>query len=143
MRRNKLRMMWAMHRRLIKASGGRFGGKVGKFLVLSLTTTGRRSGEPRTVLLPTIERPDGWVVVASNAGEDRDPPSWLNLVAQPLATIRVDRKNVEVRARELQDGERDEMNRRFEEIDKGYAVYPQRTTRRIVVVLLEPVRTNG
>jgi hypothetical protein len=48
-----------------------------------------------------------------------------------------------VRARELQGGDRDEMYRRFEEIDKGYAVYPQRTTRRILVVLLEPVRTTG
>jgi len=139
-RRNKLtEMMWAMHRRLFMATGGRFGGKIGKFLVLSLTTIGRKSGEPRTVLLFTIERPDGWVVVASHAGEDRDPPWWLNLVEQPLATIKVDRGDVTVRARELLGGERDEMYRRFEEIDKGYAVYPQRTTRRIPVVLLEPL----
>ena len=139
-RRNKLReMMWAMHRGLFKASGGRFGGRFGRFPVLSLTTIGRKSGEPRTVLLFTIERPDGWVVVASHAGEDRDPPWRLNLVEQPLATIKVDRKDVTVRARELHGGERDEMYRRFEEIYKGYKAYARRTTRRIPVVLLEPL----
>lgn len=139
-RRNKLmETIWAMHRAVFKASGGRFGVKMSGFLVLSLTTTGRKSGEPRTVLLNTIERPDGWVVVASHAGEDRDPPWWLNLVAQPLATIKVDRKDVRVRARELDGEARDDMQRRFEEIDKGYAVYKERTTRRIPVVLLEPV----
>lgn len=139
-RRNKLmEATWAMHRAIFKASAGRLGGKVGGFRVLSLTTTGRKSGEPRTVLLNTIERPDGWVVVASNAGEARDPPWWLNLVAQPLATIRVNRRDVQVRAKELLGDEREEMYRRFEEIDKGYGVYPERTSRRIPVVLLEPV----
>ena len=128
-----------MHRGLFKASGGGLGGKVGKFPVLSLTTIGRKSGEPRTVLLFTIERPDGWVVVASHAGEDRDPPWWLNLVEQPLATIRIDRKDLTVRARELLGGERDEMYRRFEELYRGYMVYALRTTRRIPVVLLEPL----
>ena len=139
-RRNKLmEALWAIHRAVFKASGGRIGGKGGGFLVLSLTTTGRKSGEPRTVLLNTIARPDGWVVTASHAGEERGPPWWLNLVANPEATVTVERKEHRVRARELDGDERENTYRRFEEIEDGYRVYKERTSRRIPVVLLEPV----
>lgn len=131
--------VWGIHRAVFKASRGRIGGKGGGFLVLSLTTTGRKTGEPRTVLLNTIARDDGWVVTASHAGEERDPPWWLNLAANPEATVTVEPKDHRVRARELQGEEREAMYRRFEEIDKGYGVYKERTTRRIRVVLLEPV----
>ena len=131
--------IWAMHRAVFRMSGGRLGGKQGGFLVLSLTTTGRKSGEPRMVLLNCIERDDGWVVVASHAGEPTDPPWWLNLVAKPAATVQVGRQTHPVKARELEGDDREEMFRRFVEIEKGYDTYRERTTRRIPVVLLEKV----
>ncbi|MGH2728864.1 MAG: nitroreductase/quinone reductase family protein, partial [Actinomycetota bacterium] len=121
-RRNKLtETMWAMHRALYRISGGRMGGKIGGHRVLQLTTIGRRSGEPRTVLLTCVEHDDGWVVVASHAGEQNHPPWWLNLAARPEATVRYKRKESSVHARELDGEERERLYARFEDIDKAYA----------------------
>ena len=70
--------------------------------VLELIAIGRQSGERRAVLLNYVEHPDGYVVVASNAGYERDPAWWRNLVANPNATIRLGDKDAAVVARELE-----------------------------------------
>ena len=66
---------------------------------LILTTTGRRSGLPRTVLLQYF--PDGrdMVVVAANGGMPRHPFWYLNLAANPQALVEVGGRTLRVRAR--------------------------------------------
>src|SRR5262245_52150920 len=80
---------WKLHRALYRWSGGRIGGRIGKLPVLLLTTTGRRSGAPRTVALAYLADGGRFVVIGSNAGEDRDPSWWVNLRANPRATVQV------------------------------------------------------
>src|SRR3954464_8726231 len=78
-----LKTMNAVHRGLIKLTGGRVGWQVAKAF-LELTTTGRKSGQPRSVLLTSPHQEgDTWVVVASRGGDDTHPAWFLNLRDNP------------------------------------------------------------
>src|SRR3954452_24501107 len=72
-----LKTMNAVHRTALKLTGGRLGWTAGGMPVVELTTTGRKSGQPRTVMLTSpYQDGDTWIVVASRGGDDR-PPAWL------------------------------------------------------------------
>jgi deazaflavin-dependent oxidoreductase (nitroreductase family) len=134
-----LRAFWKLHRRILKASRGRLGQRMGPGKQLLLITVGRKSGEPRPVALTYLEDGGRWIVVGSNAGEDRDPTWWLNLVAQPRAEVMIGGRTVPILAREVQDPERETLYQRFiDDIDESYGEYRTRTNRRIPVVALEP-----
>jgi deazaflavin-dependent oxidoreductase (nitroreductase family) len=98
--------IWRLHRFVYRASGGRVGGAIGGAPVLLLTTTGRRSGEPRPVTLTCFEDGGRFVVVASNAGEDRHPAWWLNLKEHPDATVLIGGTTTRMRAAEAVGEER-------------------------------------
>jgi deazaflavin-dependent oxidoreductase (nitroreductase family) len=132
-----LRLFWRLHRAFMRATGGRFG-RVGALPSLLLTTRGRRSGAPRDVALSYLRDGEAFVVVASYAGEHRDPAWWLNLKAQPDADVMVDGKRLRVRARELEGDRRALLWSRVVERDGSYDEYQRRTTRRLPLVALEP-----
>ncbi|HKY48835.1 MAG TPA: nitroreductase/quinone reductase family protein [Acidimicrobiia bacterium] len=137
-----LRTFWRIHRWILQASQGRLGQRLGPGRQLLLVTTGRKSGEPRPVALTYLEDGGRWIVVASNAGDDRDPTWWLNLAAHPRAQVMIGGRTVPVIAREVQDPEREALYRRFiDDIDRSYAEYQTQTTRRIPVVALQPEET--
>jgi F420H(2)-dependent quinone reductase len=123
---------------LYRLSGGRIGGRVGRAPVLLLTTTGRRSGEARTV--PVLYLADGndFVVIGSNAGNRRAPAWALNLKASSEATIEVGRRKVQVSARVAEGDERADLWRRHNEQYAGFDDYEARTDRQISVFILEP-----
>ena len=133
-----LRVFWRIHRAFMRLTGGRFG-KVGPMDALLLTTTGRKSGERRDVVLNYMRQGDSYVVVASYAGEDRDPAWWRNLKASPDAELRVGGKRLRVRAREADGAERERVWNRVIAADRAYAEYQERTKRRLPVVILEAV----
>jgi deazaflavin-dependent oxidoreductase (nitroreductase family) len=134
-----LRAAWFVHRWLFRLSGGRIGRRINGFEVLLLTTTGRKSGEPRRVALQSLEHGDAWAVVASFAGEDRHPAWWLNLQAQPMAVTQIRGTETNVRAREATGSEREELWTRFVAVDDAFEEYTRRTSRVLPVVVLEPV----
>ena len=71
-----LRAMNRVHRILLGASGGRLGWRFSGMPVIELTTTGRKSGQPRTTMLTSPYQEDSAVVVvASRGGDDKDPPA--------------------------------------------------------------------
>jgi deazaflavin-dependent oxidoreductase (nitroreductase family) len=137
--RNKLvELFWKIHPHLYRWSGGRIGGTMMNLPVLLLTTKGRRSGTPRTRALMYLPKGDRYVVIASYLGEPRHPAWWVNLRAQPEATVQVGARQVRVVAREAAGEER---SRLWDEIvgrQADYAEYQRRTARRIPVVVLEP-----
>jgi F420H(2)-dependent quinone reductase len=135
-----LKVAWWVHRWLYQLSGGRIGRRSNGFEVLLLTTVGRKSGEPRTVAIQSLEHRDGWAVIASYAGEDRDPAWCLNLRAQPTAEVQIRGTHVRVRAREASGAEREELWGRFAAIDDAYDEYQRRTSRILPVIVLEPLR---
>ena len=80
----QLKMMNAVHHGLLTISGGRIGWNVAKMPVVELTTTGRKSGQPRTVMLTSpLQEGTTVVVVASRGGDDRHPAWFLNLRDHP------------------------------------------------------------
>jgi deazaflavin-dependent oxidoreductase (nitroreductase family) len=137
----QLKTMNAVHRTLLKASGGRLGWKVGGMSVVELTTTGRKTGQPRTVMLtsPTQEG-DAIVIVASRGGDDQPPAWFLNLRDHPEVTVAFAGKPKQaMRARIATPDERTALWPRVTAAYKGYANYQTKTERVIPLVLLEPV----
>ena len=132
--------MNAVHRGLLKISGGHAGWHVSNMPVLELTTIGRKSGQPRSVMLTSpLQDGDNLVVVASRGGDDTHPAWFLNLRDNP---------DVEVA---FQGGSKQPMNARVASAQerkalwpqviadhKNYAGYQTRTQREIPLVLLEP-----
>src|SRR3990172_32906 len=82
----------AMHEFWYRLSGGLIGGRFGRVRMLLLTTTGRKSGRPRTTPLLYLEDGGNLVVIASNGGNPNHPAWWLNLKSNPLAKVQVGRE---------------------------------------------------
>ena len=132
-----LALITAIHRFVYRISGGRLGGRLGRRDMLLLTTVGRKSGLERTAPLLYVSHGDDFVVVASNAGDERAPAWWLNLGARPEATVRVGRETCGVRARRATHDEVSRLWPLLEASYGSYASYRERTSREIPVVLLE------
>ncbi|TNF88819.1 MAG: nitroreductase family deazaflavin-dependent oxidoreductase [Gammaproteobacteria bacterium] len=131
--------IFRVHPWLYRRTGGRLGGKVGRFPFLLLNTRGRKSGEPRTNGLMYLKHGDAWAIAASWAGEPKHPAWYHNLMADPDTTIEVDGSVVPVRARKLEGEERASVWQKIVEHDSGFATYEERTrgVREIPVILLE------
>jgi deazaflavin-dependent oxidoreductase (nitroreductase family) len=106
---------------------------------ITLTTTGRKSGEQRAVSLYAFEDGDRLVITASRGGAAKDP-SWAeNLRAEPRATVERGRTSTSVKAREVEGAERDRLWRLVCDGFPLYASYQKRTKRLIPLFALEPV----
>lgn len=104
--------------------------------VLVLTTTGRRTGLSRSVLLQYfVDGPDR-VVVAANSGLDRPPAWYLNLTASPKAVVEVNGTRAAVVAEELPGDDARAFWPRILLAAPEYAKYPRRTSRRLPLVRL-------
>jgi deazaflavin-dependent oxidoreductase (nitroreductase family) len=103
---------------------------------LILTTTGRKSGEPRSTPLIYGRSGDDYVVVASKGGAD-DPPAWyLNLEADPQAEIQVKADRFPVRSRVATAEEKPALWTTMNAEWPAYDEYQQKTDREIPVVVL-------
>lgn len=131
------RYLGALHRFLYTVSGGRVGSRIWGLEILLLTTTGRKSGHPRTVPLCSLRDGESFVVIASYGGLDRSPAWWLNLQSEPRATVQLGRTTHDVMAREATPIERERLWAQVTARAPGYLDYQRRTARRIPVVLLE------
>ncbi|MBV8296878.1 MAG: nitroreductase family deazaflavin-dependent oxidoreductase, partial [Acidimicrobiia bacterium] len=107
--------------------------------LLLLHTRGARTGLERVNPLAYQPVGDDIAVFASKAGADTNPDWYHNLLANPLATVEVGTDTVEVRARVAEGEERERIWERQKELMPGVAEYEQKTTRRIPVIVLEPV----
>jgi deazaflavin-dependent oxidoreductase (nitroreductase family) len=124
-----------------RLSRGRIGGSMpwmgGDMSILLLTTTGRRSGKPRTAVLGSFVDGGRYVVVASNAGKP-DDPSWLiNIRAQPRVTVQVRERVFEATAAIAEPTERTRLWAELLEHGPAYARYEKRT-REVPLVVLTP-----
>jgi deazaflavin-dependent oxidoreductase (nitroreductase family) len=128
-----------MHLCLYRATGGLIGGSVVGAPVLLLTTTGRKTGQPRTRPLPCIEEDGAYVVIASNGGNATHPNWYLNLKRQPEADVLLRGKKQRVRAETATGDERQRLWDIAVAKYSGYANYQKETSREIPVVVLRPV----
>jgi F420H(2)-dependent quinone reductase len=105
---------------------------------VSVTTTGRRSGEARTVTLYAFDDGERLVIVGSRGGAARDPAWAVNLREDPRATVKVGREERAVLAREVEGPERERLWELVCADFPLYATYQRRTRRRIPLFALEP-----
>jgi deazaflavin-dependent oxidoreductase (nitroreductase family) len=107
--------------------------------VIMVTTTGRRSGQPRTSPLVGVPIGADLAIVGTNFGQ-RSTPAWVhNLASDPRARVAYRDRSVDARARPADDAERDEVLRVAATIYPGYDRYQQRiTSRTIAILVLEP-----
>ena len=134
-----LKTMNAVHRGLIKLTGGKVGWQVA-MPVLELTTIGRKSGQPRSVLLTSPHQDgDTWVVVASRGGDDTHPAWFLNLRDNPEVEVSLKGGPKQpMRARVASAEERARLWPKITADFKNYAQYQTKTEREIPLVFLEP-----
>ncbi|MEV6340264.1 nitroreductase family deazaflavin-dependent oxidoreductase [Nocardia vinacea] len=103
--------------------------------VMLLTTTGRKSGEPRTQPLLCLHDGDTIYVIGSNFGQQQHPAWTTNLLANPNATVAIAGQRIPVRAT-LVESDKDALFARFVEITSAYGVYRTRTTRDLRIFAL-------
>ena len=122
-----------------RRSGGEgFGSKFQGIPVALLTTTGRKSGEPR--ISPLYFRRDGDIVVvaASRGGTDKNPMWYLNLKANPKVQVQIKKEVLDLTARDATDEERAKYWPQLVEMYPTYNDYQSWTDRLIPLVVCEP-----
>jgi deazaflavin-dependent oxidoreductase (nitroreductase family) len=136
-----VRLAWVTHRAIYRVTAGRLGPwrpKPGRWGTLRLTTTGRRSGQPRSVIVGYFEDGPNLVTLAMNGWADPEPAWWLNLQARPDATVDLVGEARAVRARAAQGAERERLWARWSDIDGQLDAYAARRSSETAVVVLEP-----
>ena len=128
---------------LYRSTGGRIGGRIQGLPVLLLTTTGRKSGKPRTVPLGYLRDGSTYVIIASYGGLPRHPAWFFNLQSHPEANIQAKKVQVQVRAELANPEKKRELWARLLEVAPGYANYQKRTSRDIPMVILHSVDERG
>ncbi len=135
-----LKSMNALHRVAIAASFGKLGWQASGMPVLELTTIGRKSGQPRSVMLTSPwQEGDTVVIVASRGGDDTHPAWFLNLEADPQVEVSLKGGPKQPMLATVADAdERARLWPLLTKDHKNYAGYQTKTDREIPVVLLEP-----
>lgn len=118
-----------------RANGGVVGGPFEGATLLLLTTTGRKSGQPRLNPLAYFTVDDRLIIVGSKAGSDTNPDWVHNLRADPHAHIEVGTDAYDVTARELPAEDRDAVFARIVAAAPGFGEYQAKTDR--VIPLFE------
>lgn len=136
-----LKTMNTVHRTLLKVSGNHLGKDVLGMPSLELTTIGRKSGQPRSVMLTApLTEGEALVVVASRGGDDVHPAWFLNLRDNPAVEVALPgQAKRAMHARVATADERARLWPRIAADHKNYAAYQKKTDREIPLVLLEPI----
>jgi len=140
-----IRAFWAVHKTIVRLSRGRIGlwrPKPGRrFGTVQLNTVGRRSGQPRPVIVGYFEDGPNLVTLAMNGWADDEPAWWLNLQAKPDTTVILPGGTRHVHARAAEGEERQRFWEKFatfpgwgDDID----ALASRRSRTTTVVVLQP-----
>lgn len=132
------KLFMAVHVWIYRLSGGKLGGTMRGFKVLLLTTTGRKSGKTYTTPLGRFDHEDGYIIVASNAGQPTHPAWYYNLKSNPHVTVQVLDRVIPATAEVLSGEARMEAWRQVITTAPSYANYEKQTTREIPLILLHP-----
>lgn len=135
-----MKTMNAVHRCLLKVSFGKVGWTAGNMPVLELTTIGRKSGQPRSVMLTSpLQEGDNIVIVASRGGDPTHPAWFVNLRDNPQ--VQVAYKGASTKAMIATVASPEERARMWPIVTatyKNYAGYQTKTDREIPLVVLSP-----
>ncbi len=128
-----------LHRMVRAITFGKVGWTAANMPVLELTTTGRTSGKPRTVLLTApVTVDDAFVIVASKGGHPTHPAWYLNLLDDPNVTVTTEDGSRQMVARLIEGDERTQLWPKITRAAENYADYQTKTERQIPIVALDP-----
>lgn len=136
-----VRTFWVAHRALYRITGGRSGLRKATSDaegMLRLRTMGRRTGAERSVILSYFEEGPGLVTMAMNGWGQPEPAWWLNLQANPDATVDLADGTRAVHARAAVGAERDRLWGRWAHYDKDLDQYAALRSHETAVVVFEP-----
>lgn len=137
-----VRTAWMVHKSLYRITAGKFGlrkAQPDKWGMMHLTSIGRKSGLKRTVILAYAHDGPNLVTLAMNGWADADPAWWLNLQANPEATVVLPGGGREVRARKAEGAERQRLWANWEKSDEDLDRYAALRSSETAVVVLEPM----
>jgi deazaflavin-dependent oxidoreductase (nitroreductase family) len=126
------------HAGVYRATGGKLFGRMGKSPILLLNTVGRKSGNKRTSPLLYVMDGEDFVIIASKGGASTHPAWYLNLRANPEATVEIGDREVRVRAEETDAEEKARLWQKMVEMYPTYDDYQKKTEREIPLLVLRP-----
>ena len=136
-----VRLAWSVHRALYRFTGGRVGlwpARANRWGTLRLTTTGRRSGRERSVIIAYLEDGPNLITMAMNGWADGEPAWWLNLQAHPEAIVHLGDGRRTVTARAAEGDERSRLWAKWRELNTKLDGYAALRSSETAVVILEP-----
>lgn len=123
---------------IYRRTNGRLGGTAQKAPVALLTTTGRKTGEPRVSPLIYVRDGDRVVLVASRGGSDKHPLWYLNLKAEPKVSVQIKKEVLHLQARDATEEERAEYWPKLAAVYPNLDDYKTWTERVIPLVVCDP-----
>ena len=136
-----VRSFWSMHRGLYRVTGGRVGlrrAKANRWGMMRLTTTGRRTGQERSVMVGYFEDGPNLVTMAMNGWAEPEPAWWLNLQAHPEGSVDLADGRRKVRGRAAEGEERSRLWDRWREMNDNLDAEAALRSGETAVVILEP-----
>ena len=104
--------------------------------LMVLTTTGAKTGEPRTVVVTFTRDGDAYVVAGSKSGAPTDPYWFRNLRSNPVVRVEADRQAFDARATEVEGADREQLWERHVAERPEFADYPEKAGRVIPMARL-------
>jgi deazaflavin-dependent oxidoreductase (nitroreductase family) len=132
-----------VHRAIYSLTGGRFGLRrptPDHYGMLRLRTIGRRTGEQRRVIVAYVEDGPNLLLVAMNGWAEPEPAWWLNLQANPEATVDLPKGSRTVTARVANEDERPRLWAALDGPWGNLDAFAARRSRETRLVILQPRR---
>jgi deazaflavin-dependent oxidoreductase (nitroreductase family) len=123
---------------MYRVSRGKWGGTFQKRPVALLTTTGRKTGQPRVSPLLYLREGDRVILVASQGGRDKHPLWYLNLKANPKVSVQIKDEVLQLQARDATPEEREQYWPKLVAMYPSFDDYQSWTDRVIPVVICDP-----
>ncbi|BAX94648.1 nitroreductase family deazaflavin-dependent oxidoreductase [Mycobacterium shigaense] len=123
---------------IYQRSNGKLGGVFGNAPVALLTTTGRKTGEPRVSPLLYLREGNRVILVASRGGSDKHPLWYLNLKANPKVSVQIKDEVLQLQARDATEAERSEYWPKLVAMYPTFEDYKSWTDRVIPIVICDP-----
>ena len=130
-------VMPVLDKPLMRLTSGRFSSTQSMGLpTLLLTTTGRKTGEPRSAPLLYLRHGDDLALIGTSFGNTSHPAWYLNLMANPKASVLLNDESFEVIAREASPEERPVLWQQATQVYGGFEKYLKRVGDREVPILV-------
>jgi len=134
-----LRVFSRIHMTVYRWTNGIIGGRIFGNRMLLLTTTGHKTGQPRTTPAAYLADGDALIIVAGAAGAEKHPAWWFNLESHPEAQVQAGRRRLQVSATRALPEEQQRLWARYPAQHALFDKMQQRVSREIPVVILRPL----